>query len=206
MFGLIESILLSQFLIFMVIFAMLLVVTSWAFRAREYPGYILGWLVGIFFIIVYRTVTGGETPAPDAVEEIAEAAQSEEIRLSLFAVLIPSLFGLISGFGVLYFLREFGSTRTRRSITIAVLTSIVIIVLYFLATTTQYTGRIIGIFALAFAIGALTTIVIGGGSPRPPRSAPPGGQSGGDDPLPSAQLSATQDRFDRLRRRIERRE
>lgn len=202
MFGLIESILLSRFLIFIILMVMLLAVTSWAFRTGDFPGYMLGWLVGIFFIIIYRTVTGGDSPEPEVIEEAAEAIESPDRALTLLAVMIPSVMGIIGGFTLLFFLRNLSGTRAGRSLTIATLTAAILIVMFFLATTGEYTSRILGIFALAFCIGALTKVIIGGPLTGRPT---PRGPSGGGQP-PSAQINATQDRFDRLRRRIERRE
>jgi hypothetical protein len=199
MFRLIESILLSQVLIFMVMSVMLLVVTVWAFRQREYAGYLLGWLVGIFFVIVYQTVTGGDA-SPAEVEALEEAVEQPELRLSLLAVMVPSIIGLVAGFSLLLLLRTFSSTQAKRAVTIAVLTATVLIMMYFLAITSEATARIFGIFALAFAIGTLINIVLGGPTLRGPQRPPPG------DGLPSAQIDATQERFDRLRRRIDRRQ
>jgi hypothetical protein len=215
MFGLIQEIFLSDFLIFVVLCAMMLTVTSWAFRIGEYPGYMLGWLVGIFIVVIYSAVIGDNNVT---VEEVTSDAQ---IQLSMFSVAVASMFGLMAGFGLLFFTRmtsgRSASPGTRsqgRGITVAVLMALLVMSLFILVTSDVYTRKIIGIFALAFAIGALSNVVLGGSPNITPRNYPPPedpyadgynytAQSGN---IPRAPGDAIQSRFDRLRRRIERRE
>lgn len=192
----IEDIILSDFLILAVLAAMLLVVTSWAFRMREYPGYVLGWLIGIFFIIIYRALTGDDTNLLEA----QEAAEETGTALSFFGVVFPTMLGLALGFGVMYFSKTLGTTRARRGVTIAVLTATMVVAIFFLTTTPETTQRMIGIFALAFAIGALTDLVIGAGS----MARTPTFTAQEAEEIPQADGQSLQSRFDRLRRRIER--
>ena len=205
MFALIESIFLSDVLIFLIVLAMLGVVTSWALRQREYPGYVLGWLVAIFFVIVYNSLPGAEVAPPPEDEE--------NVSLSFLSILMTSLCGLLVGFAVLLFVRLRGRSRTQRGVTIALLTSSLIIMMFFLSLSGEETRRVIGIFSLAFAIGALVTIVIGvvptpgGGGPFNRQPPPPeqgqGGGQYGNQAAPRTPLEDAQKRFERLRRRIE---
>lgn len=181
MFELIEDIILSDFLILIVVVAMLVVVTSWAFRTGEYPGYVLGWLVGIFFIVTYRALFGDTSAAEETVETV-------ETRLSFFTVTCPSFIGLLLGFGVLFFIRNFGASHARRALTVAIMTALLIIVLFFISTAGQTTRQVMGLFALAFSIGALSNLVVLIG---------PYGASVDA----GAQGLAPRSRFDRLRRR-----
>lgn len=153
MFDLIEDIILSDFLIFIVVIAMLVVVTSWAFRTREYPGYVLGWLVGIFLIIMYRALFGDGSGAEETVETV-------ERRLSFFTVICPSFIGLLLGFGLLYFIRNYGASHARRALTVAIMTALLIVVLFFLSISSQATRQVMGLFALAFSIGVLSNLVV----------------------------------------------
>jgi hypothetical protein len=203
MFGLIQEILLSDFLIFTVLAGMLLVITSWAFRMGEVPGYLLGWLIGIFFMVIYRSVTGENS------QTVAQAAELDsEVTLSLFTVMFSSLIGLIAGFATLYGVRSFGGSHVSRALTVTILTASLIIVLFFLSTSTEETRRTIGIFSLAYCIGALSTLVFSGSltgmsrnSPaitREPLSLRPPDLNA--DQIPPAQPEPRSP-FDRLRRR-----
>jgi hypothetical protein len=196
--SLIEGIFLSDFMIFIIICALLMMVTSWAFRLNEFAGYLLGWLVGIFCIVVYSAVVGGNSVNP-TVEEVAEVST---LQLSFFAVAFASMFGLIFGFSASFFARISGGTTIKqaRSITIALLTALLVISLYVFATSDEYTRKVMGIFELAFAIGVLTNYVLGGGSPV--RRSYPTGVDG--QPMAQSGADDGQSNFDRLRRRIRR--
>jgi len=201
-FDLIEAIILSDFLIFIVFSIMLGAVTLWTLRENEYLGYALGWLVGIFFIVIYVSVTGD----PTATEAVEEAAEDTETRLELFAVMLPAFLGLLFGFGVLFIVKMYSGSGTRRSLVIAVLTAILVGVLFFLATADDYARRLIGIFALAFAIGSLTTMVLGIGSKanapqnRRQEIRPPGAPRSTQD-IPVARIPDTpESRLDSIRR------
>ena len=204
MFDLIEAVILSDFLIFIVFSIMLGAVTLWTFRENEYLGYALGWLVGIFFIVIYVSVTGDPT-ATEAVEEVTEDADS---RLTLFAVMMPTFLGLLFGFGVLFIVKMYSGSGTRRSLVIAVLTAILVGVLFFLATADDYARRLIGIFALAFAIGSLTTMVLGVGSGKqsnkgraPQQNIRPPGAPRSTQDIPVARIpEAPESRLDSIRR------
>ena len=53
----IQSLLLSEVLIFIVLFAVFGLLTRWAiWRLHEYAGYALGWLLGLFFVFVYSSL------------------------------------------------------------------------------------------------------------------------------------------------------
>lgn len=200
--SLVEDIFLSDFMIFILLCVLLLAVTSWAFRSGELPGYALGWLVGIFMVVVYSALGGGVEVTVD------EMTNAEPVRLTMVSVMIASLFGLVGGFGVLTFVQAPIHFPQRRSITIALLTTMVIIGLYILSTSGEYTRKSLGIFALAFAIGLLANIVLNGNSATrravPVRLPPDYPATGTPGEIPHAGDSV-QNRFDRLRRRIERR-
>jgi hypothetical protein len=199
----IESIVLSQLLVFLLLMGILLSLTQWAWREKEYAGYALGWLVGILLILMYGSLTGGiSTPAEN----------TDDFDLSFFTVVIPSFFGIITGYGVLYFLEAFrGSGQNRRrSLTIAILTTLDVFLLYIVFDLSGQASRIIGIFALGFAIGALFNRVLDSTAvptrgqfetrdEQGPRMQPfeEGPPSGNRQP-PS--IDPNRDRFDNLRR------
>lgn len=225
MSDLIVSIILSDVTIILVLLAMLGVVSSWAFREKEYPGYVLGWLVGIFFVIVYQSL-GGETTSPVPAEELASETN---VRLNFFVVLLTTIIGLLAGFGVLTTIQRYGTTRARRGLTIAVMTASLIVTVFMLTIAAEELRRVMGLFALAFAIGALSNLVIGGsnvlrfgsGSSRtaqpsqppqrfgaqaaPPDNNPPPGTQPPPTPQgpPQAPANDVQQRFEQLRRRVD---
>jgi uncharacterized membrane protein YfcA len=215
MFELIKDILLSQYLMVIVLITLLLMVTSWALRQREYAGYALGWLMGILLIIIYQTVSGGDANTgvvEEVVETTAEAATEiepgGEPTLSFLGAVIPSILGIIFGYGLLFFMNTLNMTHRRRSISIALFTTLLVLGLYLSFGLTDRSSQLLGVFALALAIGALLNIVLNS-TPVPTRyqvgaTIQQAQQALPLDPLsgepPAANLRTQQQRFDRLRR------
>ena len=155
MLDLIEDILLSDILIIIVLLIMLVAVTRWAMSSKDYPAYALGWLIGIFFIVISRSLTGDDTA------ELQDTAEATETTLTFFAAMLPAIFGIIAGGGIMFAIRRFaGQAGAGKSVSIAVSTATLIIVLFILATAGTSTRQIISILALAFAIGALSAYVL----------------------------------------------
>ena len=210
MFEIFEDILLSEFLLFVVLAFMLLAVTSWAFRNRDFAGYALGWLMGILIIIIYQTLTGGQATG----EEAQEVPRDIERSLSAIMVIFPALLGLFSGFGSMFFMRLFGTSQRTRSFTVAILTALLVLGVYLVFGLSDRASRIVAIFALAFGVGALSTIVLGA-SGVPARFQSDTNASSLraqsvqspyeiEDQAPSADLRIEQAKYDRLRRKIKR--
>jgi hypothetical protein len=144
----------------------------WANSLGEYPGYILGWLIGIFFIIIFSTLAPpAEQLPPDLVVEAQDTAQP----LTFLAVLLPSIIGLASGFGALMLMRvgQSSSSRVGRSLMIAGMMGLTLGGGYLMLLTDRSTRMLIAIFVLTFAIGALLNFIISRGvtaSSRPSSS------------------------------------
>jgi hypothetical protein len=214
MFEIFEDILLSEFLMFFVLALMLLGVTAWALRNKDYAGYALGWLVGILTIIIYQTLTGGRTTG----EEAETVVRPTEVTLTAIMVIFPAMLGLFSGFGSMFFLRVFGSSQRTRATSVAIFTALLVLGIYLVFGLSDRASRIVAIFALAFGVGSLSNIVLGisslpgtfrynynPGEPPPPvsaQSAPSPYEI--DQQSPSADLRIEQAKFDRLRRSIKR--
>lgn len=156
----IEDIVLSPILIFLMFLAVLLVVTQWASRKREIPGYLLGWMIGVFFIIIYQSATG-TTPQPEP--EIVEEVQQNAGRLTASAIFLPSVLGLMGGLGASAVYAFIVRTHARRSIGVALMTATLVFTLFMIATASDSGARVFGVFALAFGIGVLGTLVVTGG-------------------------------------------
>lgn len=149
-----QQIFLSNVMIFMVMGFILLLVTWWMASLREYPGYILGWLTGIFLIIVLGTLivdTGAD-----------EFAAETQLSLNFLSLMIPSALGLAAGFGILMVIRIGGESNSRviRALTIAGLVSFVLVAWYLMLLTTYQTRLLIAIFVLTFGIGALFSFIL----------------------------------------------
>lgn len=162
----IQNFFLSPFLIFIILVAVFFWLSWWALqRHKEYVGYGLGWLIGVFGMVIYGALVGDPAPA-------AQTDTTLPSTLNIFQVLLPSLLGLILGAGSMSMVRQTSDKSVRKSIVVALLTALALWVLFLMVVSTAYpiTQRMIGIFALAFAIGALTMLVIFRQSPsRVPR-------------------------------------
>lgn len=195
MLNLIEDILLSDLLIVMVLLGLLIAVSRWALSTREYPAYALGWLIGIFFIVIYRSLSG------DNSADIQDTAETTETTLTFFGAVIPGIMGILAGIGIMFIIRRYAQeTGTGKSIGVAISTSILIIILFLLATAGETTRQLVSILALGFAIGALSAYVLKLGSirPRPPAS------RFATQNIPAAQITdETRDRFEQHRRRFD---
>jgi hypothetical protein len=154
MSDLFQQIFLSNIMIFMVMGFILLLVTWWMASLREFAGYALGWLFGIFLIIVLETLIG-DSGADEFVEDV-------ELRLNFLTLMIPSALGLAAGFGILMVIRMGGQSNSRlvRALMIAGLVSFVLVSWYLMLLTTYQTRLLIGIFVLTFAIGALFSFIL----------------------------------------------
>ena len=155
MFEFIEEIILSQFVMFLVLVAIMGGVTMYAFRMKEYAGYALGWLVGILVIIVFETLTGGSSTGVEAQEPEVTIGS-----LNGFVVVIVSLLGIAAGYAGVYFMDTFQRTHRRRSVSVAIGTGLLVVAMFFVLGLSDQTSYIIGLFGLGFTIGALTNRVL----------------------------------------------
>ncbi|MBZ0284943.1 MAG: hypothetical protein K8L97_29680 [Anaerolineae bacterium] len=152
---LIQEFLLSDVVIGLFMTSLILGVTRWSFILREYTGYALGWLVGIFLIIILSTVL------PSSNRDILTTA-SEPVQLNFFGLLIPSVLGLIIGFFLVSLIRagSASTSRIRRALTIAFLVSFLVCSTYFMLTSDRSTRIWIAMFLLTFGIGLLLNTIL----------------------------------------------
>lgn len=152
----IQNFFLSPFLIMLILFAVFIILSWWALKRRkEYIGYGLGWLIGVFAMVVYGALVGDPEPVAQAEIEI-------ETTLNILQVIFPSIIGI--GFGVLamWMVNQTRYKGIEKSIVVALLTALSIGVLFLMIVSSTYpnTQRMIGLFALAFAIGTVSTFAI----------------------------------------------
>ncbi len=150
------NVVLSNVVIFIIMGIVLVMLTNWALRLREIPGYILGWLIGIFVIILLSVMS----PSAEAV--ITDPMVSAPVELTFLGLIIPSFIGLVLGVSVLSLVRFGNNTPSRvgRAMTIAVLLTITLVSAYLLLQS-ALAGRLsIAIFLLTFGIGALIHYIV----------------------------------------------
>lgn len=149
----IQSILLSDLLIFIVLFAVFFLLSNWALRRlQEYAGYALGWLVALFFMVVYSSLAGSDPANLEAL--------NASTRLNVFQVLLASILGIGSGLGAMLLVRMRSGHSTRQALNIAMLTAVNVILLFLMFVAGSQARRMIGIYALGFGIAALFTVVL----------------------------------------------
>jgi hypothetical protein len=161
--NLIEQLLFSDFTVFAMLALAVLVITSWARTLREWAGYLLGWLVGIFLILVLSTLFPYPTIAP--IDPVAPPVQTS---LNFFQLIIPSILGLIIGFGLLFVIRIGGNSdmRVGRALTVAGLLSFTLTAGYLILRNPVSDRWGLAVFALTFAIGALLNFIFTRGTAR----------------------------------------
>jgi len=139
----------------LIVFAVL---TWWSIKRRnEYLGYGLGWLIGVFVMVVYGALFGNPEPAVTAPDVVPAS-----VTLNIFQVILPSFIGIVMGAGMMLLVNQTQDSGARQSIVVAILTAIALIVLFLMVVSAYnlIAQRMIGLFALAFAIGAATILVI----------------------------------------------
>jgi len=156
-----EDIILSPWLVLVILGIALFVLTRWAvFSQKEYPGYALGWLVAVFFIVVFEALGGGPTDS-----NIIEPGS-----LTVWQVFISTFLGLTFGGLVLVGIRFGGQLARGIALQVALYTALNVILLFLLVVQGPVAQRMIGIFALAFGIMSLFVIVLFPGTVRPSQS------------------------------------
>ncbi len=152
----IQQFFLNPFLIFIILMAVFIVVSIWAIRRRqEYIGYGLGWLIGVFGMVIYGALVGDAEP-------VAQAEPVMEKGMNILQVTIPSILGMGLGAWTMSLVVQSRKTGMLRSIIVAFLTALSLWLVFFLLVSAPYppTQRMLGLFAWAFGIGALTMMAI----------------------------------------------
>jgi hypothetical protein len=155
-----QSVILSEFMMFFLVGVILVLVTSWAYSRREYAGYLLGWLIGLMGMIILSVFSIGST-----ADDLSAVAQVDVFRdpAVMFGMLFGAVLGVGIGFGIMMLARDENGTqsRVRRSLTIALATSFTLISGYLLVITARPFRLVIAVLVLGLAIGALLSFVLG---------------------------------------------
>ncbi|HEX2619155.1 MAG TPA: hypothetical protein VHL11_03380, partial [Phototrophicaceae bacterium] len=149
----IQSIMLSDIVIFMLTGAVGLGITFWALARQEYAGYILGWLSGIFLILLLSTLI------PFNPTLTAQAAPQP---LSFLGIFIPGMMGFFAGVLVPLGIYRFGSPAPGRlrALIVAVLLSLTLVTGYGMLMASYSLRLTMGVFVLTTAIGALLHFIV----------------------------------------------
>jgi hypothetical protein len=145
-----QDIILNKFIIITALSMVFLVISRWAvLTLREYLGYGLGWLLGLFFMIVYLSLGGGQN-----------AMSTESQYLGIFQVFLATFLGLVFGI-VIQIGSRFGMRMAQGvALQVALYTSLAIIVIFLSIMEGPIAHRMIGIFALAVGIASLFGMVL----------------------------------------------
>jgi hypothetical protein len=155
---LLQDVILNPWVVGFLLFGAFIIISRWSLMGlKEYPGYALGVLVGLFFIMVYIALGGGgQSPQTDIN---GNPIVGREV-LNIFEVFLATFFGLIFGAAVMVALR-FGTRFARGvSLQVAFYTALNIILLFMAVIGSAITQRMIGIFALSIGIASLFAMVL----------------------------------------------
>ncbi|MDQ7027266.1 MAG: hypothetical protein Q9P44_17105 [Anaerolineae bacterium] len=159
MTNMLQNIILNPWVVGILLLGAFFIISRWSLvRLKEYPGYALGVLIGLFFIMVYIALGGGTQSPPELDANGVEIAA--RTTLNIFEVLFATILGLTFGAGVMFALR-FGTRFARGvSLQVASYTALNIILLFIAVIAGPITQRMIGIFALSIGIASLFAIVL----------------------------------------------
>lgn len=144
-----QEFILSQWLILAALSLVFLAISRWSVVVlREYAGYGLGCLMGLFFILVYASLGGDAEPT------------NTRVFLNGFQVFLATLMGLFFGAIIIAGIR-FGMQYARAiAIQVALYTALNIILIFLVVIEGPIAQRMIGIFALAIGIATLFAMVL----------------------------------------------
>lgn len=152
----IQSIILSDITLFLIIGLMMALITSWAFSMREYAGYLLGWLVGFLLILLISTFFVGQP------EEPITSAQLYLGPAMFVGLVVSSVIGLVVGSVSLLVVQvgSEGRSRVVRALIVAVATSFTLASGYLMILASFSFRLTIAAFVLAVAIGGLFNYIL----------------------------------------------
>jgi hypothetical protein len=149
-----QGIILNSWVVGIMLFGAFIVISRWSLvHLKEYAGYALGILVGMFFMLVYISLGGGTNDS--TIDPVLVRR-----TLNIFEVFIATFFGMMFGAVVIIGLR-FGTRFARGvSLQVAFYTALNVILLFMVVIAGPITQRMIGIFALSIGIASLFAMVL----------------------------------------------
>ena len=158
---LLQQILLSDAFLFLILGVVMLLISSWAFRIKEYAGYVLGWLLGFLLMIIMSAFSFQATPEIDSGLWAPAPA-------FLMGMIVAALVGVVLGFAATSLLRanSYTESRIKRGLAVAITTSYSLSAGYFMLITDHSTRLVVAIFVLALAVGAMVNYILSRRSAR----------------------------------------
>ncbi len=152
-----ESIFLTDIIILIALVTIFIWLSRQALATREYTGYGLGWLIALFFVVIYSSVTS---------DDVAPAAEvTARVTLSFLEVAVPTVCGVAVGVTLLLLIGLARSFPRRYTLLVSIVTALNLILLFLMFVVSLEARRMLGIFSLAFIISAIvTTVLFGRGS------------------------------------------
>jgi hypothetical protein len=128
-----------------------LAITGYAFSRREFAGYGLGWLGGIFLIILFSTLS------PEASFEANLGSGAASAQVNFLSAFLPGMVGLMVGFGVLALMRmtRLNSYRTIHALTLAAMMCLVLAAGYMMLLSPFEVRLAIAVFVMGVGISVL---------------------------------------------------
>jgi hypothetical protein len=193
MADLLRELFLSPLLIFVVLLFIFIALSYWSVLVLgENTGYVLGWLIGLFVVVVFASL--GVQP-----DVQAQAVDLERATLNIFQVFCSAGIGLIIGISALVFRLISLPIRTPRAVQVAFVTALWVTLMFLMFLVGIEQQRMIGIFALAFCIARLFGVVLSGGHlPRDFFGIPQTPTDGGDPLNPGTGAGGAAENFNAL--------
>ncbi len=153
----VQSVILSDLLVFTIMAAAGFWITAYAFQQREYAGYALGWLGGLFLIIVLSAGLPYTTP-----DSTLDYGGSGGAQISFLATFVPGVLGLMAGFGGIAVLRisQVHSYRIGRALGVAALMCLVLVAGYLMILSPYMARLAIAVFVLGIGISVLFNSIL----------------------------------------------
>lgn len=150
-----QDFILNQFVVGLALIIILGFITRWAvMEKKEYPGYGLGWLISILFLVIYTILFGDRLRL------------SGRVDLNVWQILLSIALGLISGLATQYRRftgkpRQGNVSRRNLALQVALYTTVNLILLGLVIVESSVVQRMIGIYGLALGVAVLLGIVWG---------------------------------------------
>lgn len=160
MSDLFSGIYLVDVILFVAMLGVFIFLTQRAMATKEYTGYGLGMMIGLFFVVVYTSLTPS-VPIPQTDLTAAATAQvtSPLPALNFVQIVVPTLCGVLLGAGMLIFFAVAHLINRRYTILVATLTTLNVVIVFMMVVGDPVTRRMVGIFGMALVISVIVCAV-----------------------------------------------
>lgn len=153
-----SGIYLVDIILFVAMLGVFVFLTQRAVATKEYTGYGLGILIGLFFVVIYSSLT----PQQSVSQTDITTTVSTLPALNFVQITLPTICGVIVGAGMLLFFAVARIVNRRYTILVATLTTFNVIILFMMVVGDPVTRRMVGIFGMALVISVVVCAVVFG--------------------------------------------